>query len=159
MDTAAKTPIDRKAIGIRSAALRSRLSNLRDVLPDVDGRSSAARRFRDIVASITTDKGGAEQLTEVELQRIRRFAGLCVICEQNEACIARGEPVNIAEHATLANAATRIASQIGVNRVSRDVTPTFGDLWRADQIEQQQRQLQREAQQREALPQGEGEQT
>jgi hypothetical protein len=56
------------------AQARSRLSNGRDVLPDVDGRSVVARRYRDIIGAVVFDQGGAEQLSEARLQLIRRFS-------------------------------------------------------------------------------------
>jgi hypothetical protein len=51
---------------------RSRLSHGRDVLPDVDGRSVVARRYRDIIGAVVSDQGGAEHLREARLQLIRR---------------------------------------------------------------------------------------
>jgi hypothetical protein len=42
----------------------SRISNGGDILPDVDGRSAVARRYRDIAAQIITDIGGASQCGE-----------------------------------------------------------------------------------------------
>jgi hypothetical protein len=44
------------------AQARSRLSNGRDVLPNVDGRSLVARRYRDIMCAVASDQGGAERL-------------------------------------------------------------------------------------------------
>ena len=47
-----RTPSNRRAVASRTtkAQARSRVSNGRDVLPDVDGRSLVARRYRDIVS-------------------------------------------------------------------------------------------------------------
>ena len=80
------------------AQARSRLSNGRDVLPDVDGRSILARRYRDIVAAVVFDQGGAGHLSEARLQLIRRFSAASVLAEQMEARIARGEQINIQEY-------------------------------------------------------------
>jgi hypothetical protein len=44
----------------RQAHGRSRITNGRDVLPNVDGRSIVARRFRDIVSAMVADQGGAD---------------------------------------------------------------------------------------------------
>ena len=46
-------------LGPRKASARSRVSNGADILPDVDGRSAVARRYRDIAAQIIADMGGA----------------------------------------------------------------------------------------------------
>ena len=45
------------------ATTRSRISNRWRMLPGVDGRSSAARRFRDICANYEAEAGG--NVTEV----------------------------------------------------------------------------------------------
>jgi hypothetical protein len=45
---------------VRKAAARSRVSNGRDVLPDVDGGSLIARRYRDITNSILRDQNPAK---------------------------------------------------------------------------------------------------
>ena len=101
---------------------RSRISNGKDLLPNVDGRSLIARRFRDISNAILRDQN-SDQCSEARLQLIRRFAACAVIAEQMEAGLARGEPINIAEHSQLSSMLTRLASRIGIDRRSRDVTP------------------------------------
>ena len=69
----------------RKASARSRVSNGGHILPDVDGRSAVARRYRDIAAQIIADMGGASQCAEARLQLIRRFAAAAVLAEQMEA--------------------------------------------------------------------------
>jgi hypothetical protein len=49
------TAADIRAKPARKAHGRSRITNGRDVLPDVDGRSIIARRFRDIVNAMIAD--------------------------------------------------------------------------------------------------------
>jgi hypothetical protein len=58
------------------------------LLPDVDGRSAIARRYRDIVSAILVDQGGADQCSEARKQLIRRFAAASVLAEQMEAALA-----------------------------------------------------------------------
>jgi len=106
---------------------RSRLSNGRDVLPDVDGRSLIARRYRDIVAALVSDQGGAGHLSEARLQLIRRFSAASVLAEQMEARIARGEQINIQEYSMLVSTTVRIIQRIGLDRVSRDVAQSLGE--------------------------------
>src|SRR6516164_3797124 len=81
----------------RKASARSRVSNGAEILPDVDGRSAVARRYRDITAQIVADMGGASQCAEARLQLIRRFAAAAVLAEQMEA--ANGHSINITDHA------------------------------------------------------------
>jgi hypothetical protein len=109
----------------RKRHARSRVSNGTDILPDVDGRSLLARRFRDIASAITSDQGGAAHLSEARLQLVRRFAAAAVIAEQMESDLANGKPVNITEHALLCSTLVRVARQIGIARVARNVTPTL----------------------------------
>jgi hypothetical protein len=106
---------------------RSRVINGRDVLPNVDGRSIIARRFRDIVNAMIADHGSADQCSESRMQLIRRFAAAAVLAEQMEAVLANANSIDIREHALLCSTMVRIARQIGVKRVPRNVTPTLVD--------------------------------
>ena len=91
----------------------------------VDGRSTIARRYKDISNQLAADQGGADQLREARLRLIRRFAACACIAEQLEAALARGEQIDIAEHAQLCSSLVRIASRIGIDRIPREVTPTL----------------------------------
>ena len=109
---------------------RSRVTNGADVLPDVDGRSAVARRFRDIATAVAIDQGGADSLSEARLQLIRRFAASAVLAEQVEAKLARGEDIDLAEHATLCSNLMRLAQRIGLGRHAKTVTPTLREYLR-----------------------------
>lgn len=109
--------------GIRSSKQRSRLTNGTALLPDIDGRSAIARRFKDITSSILADQGGADQCSETRLQLARRFAAAAVLAEQLESRLANGEQIDIQEHALLCSTLARLASRIGIERRARDVTP------------------------------------
>ena len=109
-------PADRKSHG------RSRVSNGTDVLPQVDGRSVIARRYRDISSRIVSDNAGADQCSETRLQLIRRFAAAAVLAEQMEARLANGEEISIAEHCQLASTMVRIAHRLGINRIPKDLS-------------------------------------
>jgi hypothetical protein len=104
---------------------RSRLSNGRDVLPDVDGRSVVARRYRDIMGVVVSDQGGAEHLSETQLQLIRRFSAASMLAEQMEARLARGEQINIQEYSVLVSTIVRVAQRIGIGRRAKNVTPSL----------------------------------
>ncbi len=75
----------------RSVTNRSRISNGQEILPGVDQRLAIARRYRDLVAQIAIDQGGADRCSEVRMQLIRRFASGAVLAEELEARLARGE--------------------------------------------------------------------
>ena len=109
----------------RKAQARSRVSNGRDLLPKVDGRSLIARRYRDIMSAIASDQGGIDRLSEARLQLIRRFAAAACLAEQLEARLARGEQIDIQEHALLVSTMVRVAQRIGVDRLPRDLAPSL----------------------------------
>jgi hypothetical protein len=122
-----KSPTARPKVARLSAASRSRLSNGKEVLPDIDGRSAMARRYRDIAAQIVTDQGGIDQCSESRQQLIRRFSAACVLAEQMEAKLVEGHEVSITDHAQLCSTLVRISARIGINRRLRNVTPALAD--------------------------------
>ena len=65
------SPLDRPLIGPqiepRAPALRARITNHKDLLPGLDGRTGAARRFRDLVSSYIADMGGIDRCSEIKL--------------------------------------------------------------------------------------------
>jgi hypothetical protein len=102
---------------------RSRVTNHKDLLPNLDGRSSAARRFRDLVNSYLADQGGIEHCSEIRMALIRRLASIVVQSELLEARMVNGEQIDVGQLCTLASTTVRIASRLGLQRRSRDVTP------------------------------------
>jgi hypothetical protein len=101
---------------------KSRVSLGKDILPDCDGRSTIARRYRDISAAILADQGGETVCSETRQQLIRRFSAAAVIAEQMEAALANGAEIDVAAHCQLTSTMTRVAHRIGVDRIPRDVT-------------------------------------
>jgi hypothetical protein len=143
METAPEAPgnaVATKYTGARSEQRRkkhgrARISNGRDVLPDIDGRSVIARRYRDITRAILVDQGGVEQCSESRQQLIRRFAAAAVIAEQMEGKLARGEEIDIQQHALLCSSLVRLAQRIGINRIPHDVM-TLRERLEAEAVEQ-----------------------
>ena len=129
---AGKAPFSRPTQTTKSRG-RSRLTNKKDLLPGVDGRTVVYRRFRDIASQVALDQGGLDQLSEARLQLVRRFAAAAVLAERMEARLANGEEINIAEHGLLCSTLVRIAQRIGINRVPRDVSLTLGDILRENE--------------------------
>lgn len=78
--------------GITAKHSRSRVSNGSTLhFGHVDGRSAAARRWRDLYSDFIKRLGGEDIVTEMQRQLCRRAATLAFICEQSEAMLARGE--------------------------------------------------------------------
>jgi hypothetical protein len=115
----------------RKVYARSRLTNGRDLLPDIDGRSLIARRYRDICSAIATDQGGVDCLSQARLQLIRRFAACCVLAEEMESRLVRGAQIDITEYVQLTTTMVRVAQRIGLDRIQRDVnSPSLQDILR-----------------------------
>jgi hypothetical protein len=111
-----------KSAAARKAFAMSRVSNGRDILPSVDNRTAIARRYRDIASAILSDQL-ADQCSEARRQLIRRFAAASVLAEEMEAELARGEKIDISEHALLCSSLVRIANKLGLERRSKNITP------------------------------------
>jgi hypothetical protein len=107
----------------RKAQARSRVSNGRDVLPGVDNRTMIARRFYDVCHALISDQAGLDRCSEARLQLIRRFAAAAVMAEEMEARLARGESIDVAQHAQLSSTLVRLAARIGINRRLKPITP------------------------------------
>jgi hypothetical protein len=135
MDTTARKAIRSPVKGVPKPEFRSRISNGKDLLPGIDGRSLVARRYRDISSAILTDQGGADRCSEARQQLVRRFAAAAVIAEQLEARLANGEAISITEHALLCSTLVRVARQIGVGRIAKDITPSLSEYLRGKTLE------------------------
>jgi len=112
---------------------RSRVTNHKDLLPKLDGRSSAARRFRDLVNSYIADMGGADQCSDIKLGLLRRLAAVTVQSELIEAKMINGEAVDVATLCTLASTTVRLSQRLGIERVPRDTGLTLNDIMREHQ--------------------------
>jgi|SRR5665811_1458852 len=86
---------------------RSQLTNGSQMLPGIDGRSSTARRYRDLVKAYADELGGEASLSETERAMVRQAAAMVVRSEAMQACIVRGETVDDEEMTRLSNAVTR----------------------------------------------------
>jgi hypothetical protein len=130
MEVASRSPTERPVADSRSLterrpkdSQRSRVTNHEDLLPGLDGRSSAARRFRDLVGSYVVDMGGLSQCSEIRLGLLRRLAATTVQCELIEAQMVNGSPVDIATLCTLASTAMRLSVRLGLERRAREIVP------------------------------------
>ena len=87
-------------VGGREHTHRSSVSNGTRLfaLAGVDGRTSTARRFRDIVETVTADLGGNDLLSEAQRQLIRRASALSIMCEGVEADLVRDLPFDVANY-------------------------------------------------------------
>lgn len=80
---------DGSRIKVTPSKLRSALTNGRDVLAEIDGRTAIARRYRDLIELHTSDLGGADHLSEGQHALIRRVATMTVQLELLESKFAQ----------------------------------------------------------------------
>ena len=90
-------------------------------LAGVDGRSTMARRFREITAGVESDLGG--DLTEAQRHLVARAATLACWCEERETELAQGQDFDALQYATVANAMRRLLADLGIERRAKDITP------------------------------------
>lgn len=86
---------------------RSRFTNESRVMLFGDGRSTGARRLRDVRAALISELGCIDGLPESARQAISRAAQTSVECEILEALKASGEDVDPTIYATAYNANRR----------------------------------------------------
>ena len=110
---------------------RSAVTNQKDLLPGLDGRSASARRFRDLVNAFVADMGGLDRCSEIKLGLVRRLAATTVQAEMFEARMVNGEAIDIATLCTLASTTVRISQRLGLNRVAKDATPSLATYLRS----------------------------
>lgn len=96
----------------RPPRIRSRVSNGSSRLPDTDGRSTTARRYRDLAMAYADELGGEANLTETERALVRQAAAMVVRSEGMQARIVRGEAVDDEELTRLCNGVTRILNSL-----------------------------------------------
>jgi hypothetical protein len=107
---------------------RSRITNGRELLPGVDGRSLWARRFRDLLNLHLSDLGGFDEASEAEKSILRRAAALTVELELLESRFAAKETGADAEqldlYSRMSNTLRRHLEALGLRRRPKDVTPS-----------------------------------
>jgi hypothetical protein len=97
----------------------------------VDGRSAPARRFHDVLQQIVSDLGGADRLSEGQRQLCRRAATLSMTAEGMEVHAVTGQPFDVDLYGQLTDRLGRCFQRLGLERVSRDVTPRLEDYLQA----------------------------
>jgi hypothetical protein len=105
---------------------RSRMTNGTGLLPGVDGRSTWARRLRDLIALHTADLGGQEVISAAEASIIRRAACLTVELERLELSFATtdAKPEDLDLYQRMSNTLRRHLETTGLKRIPKNVTPT-----------------------------------
>ena len=113
---------------------RARITNGKTLLPNVDGRSAWARRFRDIVSAYASDQGGDDHLSQGRRSIIRRCACLQTeleILETKFALAGGAEAGDLDLYQRAAGNLRRLIDSLGMDRKPRDIT-SLGDILSAE---------------------------
>ena len=146
MESALSSPTERRGITARPPTMRSRVTNGKRLFVEADGRGPWARRWRDVLAEIISDLGGADLLSEGQKQLARRCATIAIACERMEGEAALGNEINLDAYGTLTDRLGRALQRLGLKRIARDVGPSLMEVLRDDRARQQ--RAEREAHER-----------
>ena len=89
-------------------------------LDDIDGRTRACKQALELRAGFLADLGGADRVTVAQRELAQRASILGAMLEDQEARYLNGEPIPLAEYATLTNTQRRVLNDIGLQRVPRE---------------------------------------
>jgi hypothetical protein len=101
---------------------RSRVSNGKEILPQIDGRSLWARRLRELLAAHISDLGGEANISAAELALLRRSVNLICECERREVAFALAGEVTdqqLMVYQTAINCLRRTLECLGLARRER----------------------------------------
>lgn len=110
----------------RTPTARSRVTNGNAVLPGIDGRSTWARRLRDLIDLHISDLGGPMAVSEAERSIVRRAATMTVELERLESQFAVNGEASAREldlYQRTAGNLRRLLEAVGTSRRQRNITP------------------------------------
>lgn len=116
----------------RLKVTRARITNGKELLTGIDGRSIHARIFRHTYHSMLSHCGGADHVSEPLRLMCRRAAALETELVNLESRFAQlrnaGEEPNVYDidlHSRLTNTLRRVCETLGWQRNQRDITPNL----------------------------------
>jgi hypothetical protein len=92
-------------------------------LEALDGRTIAARAVRDLIGAIESDLGGDPSTAQQQI--IQRAAVTGAVLEDMATKWLAGGDLDVAMWATLTNVERRLYETLGIERRSKDVTPSL----------------------------------
>jgi hypothetical protein len=115
-----------KLVARASTTNRSAVTNGSKLLVGIDGRSPAARRFRDLVSLFESEIGGAAVLTVADRALVKQAAALTLKAEGLQADLVNGLPVDTDQLIRLSSTARRLLTAIAA-KASKRKAPTAGN--------------------------------
>ncbi|TPK88282.1 hypothetical protein [Mesorhizobium sp. B2-4-17] len=125
----------------RHRSSRTRVTNGKEILPGIDGRSRWARRLHDLMAAHVADLGGPGKVSQSQLSLIQNAATTTIILEKAQLAFAEADTINYADliaFQTTLNSLRRTFEALGLDRVApRRADLSTLDLSELDPTEQQ----------------------
>jgi hypothetical protein len=101
--------------------------------------SDAGRYLERVCHDIEVDLGGRRELTRIEIELIRGFAGAATVLKYLNVQVALGETgeLDLAGYATVASTMLRLGAKLGLSRrKAKTSKPTYGDIADYERLEQ-----------------------
>jgi hypothetical protein len=121
---------------ISAKRLRSAITNGAHLLANLDHRLPWARRLKDLIGDITSDLGGAENISEAERVLVRRAAMMTLQAElmeqrfsENENGAASSQQIECYGRTT--NTLRRTLEALGLERRAKTIVPTLSEYLEA----------------------------
>ena len=96
-----------------------------DFLARLDMRTSRARCFVQLLASLCCDLGGGEALSTGRLELCRRAAALSTLLADLHHDIIEGRGVDVNALCQMTQRQAQVLKLLGLDRSARDITPTY----------------------------------
>jgi hypothetical protein len=95
-------------------------------------RSGPGRFYAALVREIEGDLGGRRDLSRIESELIRAFAGAATQLQylNHQVLLGDGSDIDCAGYSNLASTMLRIGSRLGFRRRARNITPPLSDYLR-----------------------------
>jgi hypothetical protein len=118
----------------RRSRQRSRVTNGSSLFARGNGRSTWARRFKDVFEAHVRDLGGVGAVSQAQVSLCRRAATLTVALEEAESRLSAGRVVDMASYTSSSACLHRILKSLGLGKVDEGL-PTLADYLAASQRE------------------------
>jgi hypothetical protein len=113
------------------------MTNGSQVVAGVDGRTTWARRMRDLIQLHLADLAGEDAVSEAEKSIIRRACTLTVELERMEtnfALAGEAHPDELDLYQRSANSLRRLLESVGLERRAKTIVPTLSEYLEARMV-------------------------
>jgi hypothetical protein len=103
-------------------------------LPRADGRTIAARRFRDLVEAYSAELGAGGELTEAERSLVQQAAAVQIQCEELQRALVEGRDIDSDMLIRLSSEHRRLLAGLGAKAIKNKPAagPSIDELFAVD---------------------------